>query len=196
MAENTQAVAKEEKPELQIVPLPAEYLGKVVTRNEVTEPLVPHTLLKGENAGNQYLGFNFKVEQFDDVVKFWGGKEAVINELNGIGKKKAQDVWKGCKGKPGTENEGVFNLDQFLVEIQSFDTAGLPLREINAKLDELNATLMKEVTNPENFKPENLVAFQAKMAEMNESVNAYKAMAAKRSSRGRKDEDAEPATVG
>lgn len=185
MAEDTKPQA-EEKKELQIIPLPDECLGHKIVRNDVEKPLVPFARLKGKRAGNCYLGLNTSIETMQEDIKFLGDNN-VANILRTAVKKMCQDVWNGCINEAGE-----FNLAQFLTEIKDLTSSGMLLSEIEEKLEELNDTLMKALAHPENFaKPE----FAAQMGKLTEEVNAYKAMAEKRSKKGKKDEASVPAVV-
>lgn len=195
----------ETKEKLVDIPLPEEYKGKTVIRNEVEWPLVDHQLIKGDFRGEHYLGFSITPENLPLFIKFIGPVEAA-GLMNTAMKRGAQDIWKGCRvfevdaeGKQVIIDEKPvqigFNFDQYLEEIKDPLAAAMKLSEIRSRMDETQAEFLKEAANTENYKPENAPAFQVRMQELTQRMNAYKAQEEKRSKSRKKDEEAEAAVV-
>ena len=157
-----------------------------VTRNGVSKVLSIFKILKGDNKNKRYLAPQLDSASADTDLK-WFGMEHAFGVLNTYLKRVFQETW--------LENidptTGQFNLAKFLTEGADFTSTGMKLKELDDKIDELQAAAALLVMNGDIWKdratgeksPDLL-----KVGELNSSILVYKAMRDKKS---RKDKVAD-----
>ena len=124
-------------------------------------------ILKGKNADKFYPAPKVTPANIGDIIK-WMGESNLVNELQTLLKRKFQNI-----ASDATSDETGFDETLFVKYATEFTSAGLKLKEINDKLDELQAQLTKLIdagewqTNPEVAK---------ELAELNNQVRAYRQM--------------------
>jgi len=198
MAEETStapaAAPKTEKRELpKLPPLPPQVVVRKASdgKTDVSFDLTTFQIVKGKNFGTRYLCPEITLENWDKAVE-WFGKVNLINIVQTYSKRMFWSIW--CHN---TNTDGSFNMVGFLTEAADFTSAGLKLKEIRDKIDELQAELTKLLdegnigTAPDGTPTADLV----KLKELGNQIRGYKDMEDKRSRKPETETEDEPAVA-
>jgi len=157
---------------------------QTLNRNEVDMPLKPFKIVKGVNKDKEYLAPDITdVNNWENNLK-WIGLPNVISCVQTFLKRTFQELWFDNVD----ETTGEFNMSKFLAEAADFTSAGMKLKEINDRLDELQAT-QGIIIRDKDLSDPNVIA---QIKELNESILVFKAMKEARS-RKKAEVEAEPA---
>jgi len=164
-----------------------------ITRNGVTKTLSMFKIVKGKRKDTEYLApkVDFSSPETWAQEVLWCGLQNVANVLQTFYKRAAQDIWLNNINPDGTRNEA-----KFLKEMEDFTSAGMKLKEIWDKYEEVQATLgmrikvatVADFTNPE---------WQTETRTLSEYGLVLKAMADDRSRKNKPEaeEEAEAAVA-
>lgn len=154
-----------------------------VTRNEVDLGLKNHKILKGKRADTYYPAPEVTAANLSHIQK-WMGEANFINMCQTYLKRTFQTI----AANAVNSETGLFDEALFVKYAEDFTTSGLKLKEINDKLDELQAQLTRLidagewVTNDEKKK---------ELQDLNAQVRAYRQMKEDRQRKPKADEDEE-----
>ena len=157
----------------------------VVERNDVSLSFGTFKILKGKRADTQYPAPVVTVENLNEVSK-WIGAANLVNELQTLLKRKFQNIADQAVGE-----DGVFNLALFLKYAADFTSAGLKLKEIADKLDELQAELTK-IIDTGDLSDHNI---QVQLRELKDQILAYRQMKEDRQRKPKEESVDEPAVA-
>ena len=153
-----------------------------------------HKILKGKRADAVYLAPEVTAENINNIIK-WYGLPNLINTLATDLKHKFQQIYFNAVDK----TTGVFNLAKFELDAAQFTSSGMKMKEINDKLDELQASLNKLLFGAQCFpnpaEPAdsaynvNAARLQKEVMELNSQIRAYMAMKEERSRKSKEDEE-------
>jgi flagellar capping protein FliD len=155
-----------------------------ITRNGVTLSLGTFKILKGKRADQEYPAPVVSAENLPDITS-WVGTSNLINELQTLLKRRFQSIY-----ADSIDTNGQFNQALFEKYATDFTSAGLKLKEIQTKLDELSAQLSKLIDEGDMSDE----GTRASIKELNDQVRAYRQMKEDRQ-RKPKEEDEEEAAV-
>jgi len=161
-----------------------------IVRNDITKELKTYKIVKGVNKDKEYLAPDVSDPQEWEQNQKWVGLPHVINCVQTFLKRTFQELWFDNIG-----DDGVHNMAKFLTEAADFTAAGMKLKEIKDKLEELQAQQGQLIAKLE---PDSTGGFPASamaaIKELNESILVLKAMAEARS-RKKAETEAEPAVA-
>jgi len=191
-----EAAAKVEK----LPPLPAQSVArKGSDGNDISIELSTFQIVKGDNAGKQYLAPKITVENLDQMIE-WHGRGNVVNILQTFDKRTFWSIWVDAIMPDGT-----FNMVKFLKEAADFTSTGMKLKEIREKMAEVQAELSllirdgdistTIVVNPDGSKTKVKSADLLKIDKLNDEFLAYKDMEEKKARPGKAETADEPAVV-
>lgn len=156
-----------------------------VERNGVNLEFGSFKILKGKRANTEYPAPVVTADNVSEVAE-WIGVSNLVNELQTLLKRKFQNIYDQAVGE-----DGVFNMPLFLKYAAEFTSAGLKLKEITDKLDELQAELTKLIDGADLTSP----ATQGKVRELNDQIRAYRQMKEDRQRKPKEETEAEPAVA-
>lgn len=156
-----------------------------VERNGVNLDFTNFKILKGKRANTEYPAPSVTADNIGNVIE-WIGTANLINELQTLLKRKFQNI-----SDQATGEDGVFNLPLFLKYAAEFTSAGMKLKEIADKLDELSAELTKLIDGADLTD----AGVQAKVRELNDQIRAYRQMKEDRQRKPKEETEAEPAVA-
>lgn len=177
----------------------------VVTRNGVSVELQPQKILKGKRAETVYLAPNVTPENLSTILS-WIGASNLVGEIASLIKRKFQNIHFNAFD----ETTQQVNLERFLLDAANFTSAGMRLKEIVDKLEELQASLTKIImggkwqgaattdNQPTAEDGSNLTEagkLQAEMQKLNEQIVAYLQMKEDRQRKPKEEQETEPAVA-
>lgn len=162
----------------------------VINRNDVGLNLEFFRILKGENENKFYPAPRVTPENLQTFLS-WLGTTTLISELQTVVKRKFQNIAKSATGE-----DGVFNVELFVKYATEFTSAGMRIKEINDKLEELDAELMKIIdAGAWEGTDEAAVAARHRINELKDEKNAYKQMKEDKQRKPKADEAEEVPSV-
>lgn len=170
----------------------------VIERGDVALKMEPFKILKGKRADTFYPAPKVTIENLPQIIQ-WIGNTNLVNELQTLLKRKFQSI-----ASDSVSAEGVFDEALFTKYAVEFSSAGMKLKELTDKIEELSAIAVSAIDKGtfsldgveyETFsvidgKPKASVEFQ----KLNDSIRAYRQMKEDRQ-RKPKEEETEEASV-
>lgn len=160
----------------------------VITRNNVPLTLGLFKILKGKRADTQYPAPKVEVANLNTFIE-WYGVSNIVSDLQTLLKRKFQGIYTDSLDA----TTGLFNEELFVKYATDLTSAGLKMKEINDKLDELQAQATA-IIDGGTWETDEVV--RAELKELNNQIKAYRQM---REDRKRKPEteetDAEPSVA-
>ena len=141
-----------------------------VTRNDITLNYGLQKILKGDNKGKEYPCPNVSTTEWEQLAS-WLGLAQVKTIVGNWIKQVHQKLYWDCID----ESTGEFNLDKFLAKAKDLTAAGLKLKEIEDKIDELQEQLAMRIhsATPADFANP---VWQAETNKLNDESRGYRAM--------------------
>lgn len=158
----------------------------VINRNGVDLPLRDFEFVKGDRQGQKYPApkIGDTEEDWNQIVK-WYGVANLKNDLQTLLKRRFQTLYDDCIN----EEDGKFNKELFIKYASNLSSVGgLKMKEINIKLDELQAEAVALSELEDWDSPENM----AKGRAINLEIKAYRQMRDDRSKKKKEDTDEQP----
>lgn len=179
--------------------------NKTITRNGIDVALEQQKILKGKRADTVYLAPPVNIENLPTILK-WIGDTNLVNEVGSLIKRKFQNIWFNAVD----EATGQVNMERFLLDAANFTSAGMRLKEITDKLEELQASLTKIImgggwqgvpttdnqplaVDESNISPAGRL--QAEMNKLNEQIVAYLQMKEDRQRKPKEEVEPEAAVA-
>jgi len=139
----------------------------VIERNGVNKTLGNYEIVKGDKKGTKYQAPTITIENYEtDVV--WFGVSNIVNCVQTWAKRTFQQLH-----FDNVREDGTFDEAKWLAEAADFTSAGMKLKDINEKIDELS-TLQAQLV--QTFDPSD-TAQVANIRELGQQILVYKAMA-------------------
>lgn len=160
----------------------------VIIRNGVGKQLSIFDIVKGKREGKQYLAPKIELETIKEDLE-WVGSATVMNILQKSVKIAFQEIWFDCINADGSFNDALF-----LKKSEEFTSSALKLAEIDAQLDEAQATQGQLIATA-STDADGLFTNPAEIAAIKENsrnIMALRAMREARSNRGKTDEVTDP----
>jgi hypothetical protein len=166
------------------VPIPACNIA--VERNSIKLPFVNWKILKGERANGFYPAPKVTVENLNEVCN-WIGESILVNELQTILKRRFQNIFVDALNGDGQLDEALFM--KYAVD---YSVSGMKLKEINDKLDELQAQLTKLIDAGEWMTND---VVKQELSGLNDQIRAYRQMREDRQRKPKQEEEIAPSVV-
>ena len=168
MSENTSTATSEPITAEKKKDTPPPPCSIVVPRNEVFLPFKHHKILKGKRADTYYPAPEVTAAN-KSLVEKWLGESNVLNILQTYVKRACQNI---SADSVNTET-GLFDETLFIKYAQDLTSTGMKLKEINDKLEELQALQVKLIdgglwATDDKVKNE--------MLDLNKQILAYRQM--------------------
>jgi len=186
----SEVVEQKEAPAVVIPPLALNGTTVTVERNGIAKEYKLWKFLKGDSRGAEYPCPDVTEEtKFDETIT-WFSKKLALNVLQNFAKAVHQKLRRDCVN---TET-GEFDLAKFVRKAANFDVAGLTLKLISDKIDELqaeNGARIMKATPADFANPE----WQAETRRLTEEIQNYMAEWDEKKGSKTKDEDVQPSVV-
>jgi len=155
----------------------------VITRNNKELALGTFEFVKGDRQGQTYPAPVVNASTLETVIA-WLGLPFLENELQTLLKRRFQTLYDDC-----IDENGKFNLELFVKYASNLSSVGgLKMKEINLKLDELQAEAVAISELEDWDSAENM----AKGRKINLEIKAYRQMRDDRSKKKKEDADEAP----
>jgi len=158
----------------------------IISRNGVDLPLSKFKILKGDKKDSEYPAPKVEMDNLELFFK-WYGIANVQNVMQNYAKRQFQIMV-----ADSTDAEtGVFNRELFIKYATDLSVAGLKIREINDKLDELQAQVAQIIDSDDLDDP----TVKAHLKELNGQVRAYRQMREDKSRKPKAEAEPEPSVA-
>ena len=164
-----------------------DFSNIVIDRNGVSLPMTAFKILKGKRANSFYPAPKIEVGNLQATID-WIGEANIVNELQTLLKRKFQNIT--VESTP--EDTGVFDEALFAKYAADFTSAGMKLKEINDKLDELQAQLTRLIDAGDFATSE---VKMKELTDLNSQVRAYRQMKEDKQRKPKTEEDEEPSVA-
>ena len=179
-----------ETPVVPVAPLHLEGGPVVVPRNGITQEYKLYKFLKGDSKGAEYPCPDVSEEtKFEETIQ-WFGKKVVLNVLQNFAKAVHQKIRRDCTDAA----TGLFDLAKAVRKYASFDVAGLTLKAISDKIDELQAENGKRILSATAVDFSN-VEWQNETRRLTEEITNLMAEWDEKKRSNAKDEEVQPSVV-
>jgi len=185
-------VTIETKPVDLLKKAPLNLNGKsvVIDRNGVMQEYKLFKFLKGGAQGAEYPCPDVSEEtKFEETVR-WFGPKVVLNVLQNFAKAVHQKIRRDCTD----EVNGIFDLEKALRKYASFDVAGMTLKAMSDKIDELQAENGKRIMSASeaDYADEN---WRAETKRITKEILDLSAEYDEKKASGVKDVESQPSVV-
>ncbi len=177
-------------PAVPTIPLDLNGQQIVVDRNGVKKEYKLFKFLKGDSKGAEYPCPDVSDEgTFDETVQFLG-KKVALGVFQNFLKAVHQKIRRDCTD----EKSGIFDVQKAIRKYASFDVAGLTLKAISDKIDELQAINGKRVmeATAAQYQDE---AWQNETKRITKEILDLMAEYDEKKSSGTKEEEVQPSVV-